>query len=159
MSLAHRPSTAASMLVKGRQRFGKDADHQRHLNTAEAIGMRHLDAEPPRLSNASQTLFRTREMLPDLQAEVEDDRVIREKPEEINGEAAGKMEAMIPRLRNTTMPSHNKKLADPSHHHSLAAAGIALVASIGALALRETTTEAHRGHSTNDLSEMMTGHP
>lgn len=109
MSLARRPSTAASMLVKGRQHCEKDVDHQRHLNTAEAIGMRHLDVESPRLSNASQTHFRIREMLPDLQAEVEDDRVTRERQEEINGEAAGEMQAMIPSVRNTTMPSHSKK--------------------------------------------------
>ena len=76
------------MLVKGRQHCEKDVDHQRHLNTAEATGMRHLDVEPPRLSNASQTHFRIREMLPDLPAEAEDDRVTREKPEETNCEAA-----------------------------------------------------------------------
>lgn len=109
MSLAHRPSTAASMRVKGRQHSGKGVDHRRHLSTAEATGMRHLDVEPPRLSNASQTHFRIREMLPDLPAEVEDDRVTREKQEEINGEAAGEMEETIPSVRNTTMPSHSKK--------------------------------------------------
>lgn len=116
MSLAHQPSTAASMLVRGRQRFGKDVDHQRHLSTAEAE-MHYQDVattitEPPHLFNASQTPFRTREMLPNFQAgakAVEDDRVTREKQEEIKGEAAGKMEATRPSVRNTTMPSHNKK--------------------------------------------------
>jgi len=117
MSLAHQPSTAASMLVKGRQRFGKGVDHQHHLDTAEAAEMRHQDVattntEPPHLSNANQTPSRTREMLPNFPAgakAVEDDRVTRGRQEEINGEAAGKTEGTISSARNTTMPSHNKK--------------------------------------------------
>lgn len=44
-----------------------------------------------------------------------------------------------------------------SHHPFPAAAGIALVALKGSLVLRETTTEDHRNHSTNDRSEMGTG--
>ena len=117
MSLAHQPSIAASMLVKGRQRFGKGVDHQHHLDTAEAAEMHHQDVattntEPPHPSNASQTPSRTREMLPSFQAgakAVEDDRATREKQEEIKGEAAGKMEATISSVRNKTMPSRNKK--------------------------------------------------
>lgn len=85
--LAHLPSTAASMLVKGRQRSGKDVDLQRHPNTAEAE-MHHQDVEPPRLFN---------------------DRVTRERPGEIKGETTEKMEATRPRDRNTTVPCHNKK--------------------------------------------------
>ena len=83
MCLAHQPSTAASMLVKGRHRSAKGVDHQRRLNTAEAAGMLHQDVattntELPHLFNASQMLTRTREMQPNLQAEakaVEDARV------------------------------------------------------------------------------------
>ena len=117
MSLAHQPSIAASMLVKGRQHSGKDADHQHHLSIAEAAEMHHqgvvtINTEPPHLSNANQTPSRTREMLPSFQAgakAVEDDRATREKQEEIKGEAAGKMEATISSIRNTTMHFHNKK--------------------------------------------------
>jgi hypothetical protein len=117
MFLAHRPSTAASMLVKGRQRFGKGVDHQHHLDTAEAVEIRHqgvatTNTEPLHPSNASQTPSRTREMLPDFQAgakAAEDVRVTREKQEEIKGEAAGKMEATRASVRNTTMHFRNKK--------------------------------------------------
>jgi len=111
MFLAHQPSTAASMPVKGRHRSGKGVDHQHHLNTAEAAGTRHQDVvttnlEPPQPSNASQTLFRTQEMLANLQAgamEVEDDQVTKERPEEINGEATEKMEATTTSIWDTTM--------------------------------------------------------
>lgn len=99
-------------------------------------------------------------MLPNFQAgakAVEDDRVTRERPGEIEGKATGKMEAARASVRNTTMPFRNKIGADRSHHLSPAVAGIALVASIGVLTLHETMTEAHRNHSTNDLSEMVTG--
>lgn len=143
MSLAHQPSTAASMRAKGRQLFGKDADHQHHPSTAEAAEMRHqdvatTDTEPPHPSNASQTLFRTRQMLPSFQAgakAVEGSRATRERPGEIEGKATEKMKAARASVRIITMPFHNKTRADRSHHPSLAAAGIALVASIGALAL------------------------
>lgn len=113
MCLAHRPSIAASMLAKGRQHCGKAADHQHHQHTAEAAEMRPQDVvttntEPPRLSNAMQTLFRTRGKLPNFLAGVEDDRVTRERPGEIKGEATGKIAATRASVRNTTMPSHNK---------------------------------------------------
>jgi hypothetical protein len=101
------------MLVKGRQHSGKAADHQHHLDTAEAAEMRRQDVvtintEPPHLSNAMRTLFRTRGMLPNFLAGVEDDRVTRERPGEIKGEATGKMVATRTSVRNITMPSHNK---------------------------------------------------
>jgi hypothetical protein len=111
MSLAHQPSTVASMLVKNRHRSGKGVDHQRHLNTAEAAEMRRQDVvttsmEPPRLSNASQKPFRTREMLAHLQEgakAAEGGRVTRGKPEGIESEATEKMVAASP--KDTTMLS------------------------------------------------------
>ena len=114
MSRAHRQSIVASMLVKGQQHSAKAAEHQRHQDTAEAAEMRHLDVvtidtEPPHLSNATQTLFRTRGKLPNFLAGVEDDQVTRERLGESKGEATGKMEATRQSIRNTTMPSHNKK--------------------------------------------------
>ena len=143
MSRAHRQSIVASMLVKGQQHSAKAAEHQRHQDTAEAAEMRHqdvatTDTEPPHPSNASQTLFRTRQMLPNFQAgakAVEGSRATRERPGEIEGKATEKMKAARASVRIITMPFHNKTRADRSHHPSLAAAGIALVASIGALAL------------------------
>jgi hypothetical protein len=44
-----------------------------------------------------------------------------------------------------------------NHRPFPAAAGIALVALIGPLALHEITTEFHHNHSANDRSEMGTG--
>ena len=113
MSRAHRQSIVASMLVKGQQHSAKAAEHQRHQDTAEAAEMRHLDVvtidtEPPHLSNAMQTLFRTRGKLPNFLAGVEDGRVTRERPGESKGEATENTEAARASVRSTTMPSHNK---------------------------------------------------